>query len=383
MESVMFNPLLQALEKSTAFYYIRTDISGRYTFVNSAFYEQFSHITQNFIGELSTNSVYADDIDKCNNAAYQCILHPDRVQRVNIRKPAEDGSFFWTDWEFSANFDEDGELSGINCVGYDVTSMVQKQEELRKYAGELEEAIRTAEESNGDLVKANSELDTFVYRVSHDLRAPISSMLGLIELSLVEPDCTNIHEYMRLQKHSLEKLDSFIMDILDYSRNARREIAPEEINLEAMIRDICTNFVPTGKNVSLEINIRHEAPLWADRVRLSMILNNLISNAYKFVNHRQEQSQIMINGAVDLASLQLSIADNGIGINQKYQQKVFNMFFRATDHKPGSGLGLYIAKEAVEKMGGIIDIESGLGEGTEITLRIPNLRPATIASKAD
>jgi signal transduction histidine kinase len=372
MDAVLSSSLLNALEKSDAFYYIRTDTQGCYTFANDAFLHKFSHIDDNFIGKFFGNTVYIDDVDKCNQAALFCMTHPGEVRRVSMRKPTQGGDFFWTDWEFSALTDDEGVARELHCIGYDVTTLVEKQKELLAYTDQLQTAIQQSQSQNDNLLKANSELDTFVYRVSHDLRAPISSALGLIELTLNEKDSNTKGHYLNLQQQSLRKLDKFIQDILDYSRNSRRDHEVEQIDLEALVRDTCETYAHNAPLTTLKINILQLKSLFTDKMRLSMILNNLISNAYKYANPRRENPWICIEGQVDKDMLKLSISDNGIGIDPVYLDKIFDMFYRATDLQVGSGLGLYIVKEAVHKLKGDISVQSRKGEGCAFFLELPN-----------
>lgn len=373
MLNALSNTILAALEKSSAFYYIRTDTKGNYTFVNDAFRNKFSYISNKFIGESFVNTVYPDDIDKCNQAAFRCMVRPGEVQQISMRKPALDGDFFWTDWEFCAHTNEAGEPQELHCIGYDVTTLIEKQKELLAITKQLEQANLHSESKNESLIKANHELDTFVYRVSHDLRAPISSSLGLIELTLMEKDEEMKRRYITLQKQSLEKLDRFIVDILDYSRNARRDIDPEEILIEKLIKDICQTYTNGSPHIVLTINVVQTAPYYSDKMRLSIILNNLVSNAFKYANPRSEQACVLIEVQANEDLMKLSITDNGIGIDEIFLPRIFDMFFRATDQQVGSGLGLYIVKEAVEKLEGKIFLESKKGEGSAFFVELPNV----------
>ena len=369
--------ILAVLEKSDAFYYVRTDMEGRYTFVNDAFQKKFSHISKSFIGEHFGRSVYLDDVDKCNQAANYCIAKPGEVRRISMRKPAQDNEFFWTDWEFCAYTNDDGEPEGLHCIGYDVTGLVRKQKEMMMYTEQLEMAKKLSEIKTESLIKANNELDKFVYRISHDLRSPISTSLGLIELSLMESDEKAKSHYMSLQKKSLEDLDRFIIDILDYSLSSRRETRVEEIALENLIGDICLPYLNKSTDVQLEVKVEQNAPMLSDKMRISMIFNNLISNAFKYSYPHKNKSWVKVEVQSNQQWTKLSVSDNGIGIDEKLLPKIFDMFFRANDKQAGSGLGLYVVKEAVLMLGGNIHANSSKGEGTIVVVEIPNLLAQT------
>ena len=255
------------------------------------------------------------------------------------------------------------------------------EDNVQKRTKELNEEIvmrKATEEkmklSNRQLRKANAELDNFVYSVSHDLRAPIASVLGLINLSIKENNIAQIHKYMELIAKSAKQQDSFIKDILDLSRNARLEIAHESIEFNEMISEVFEQFqyYNTEKSVVKEINIQQNNLFHSDKKRLKVILNNLISNAIRYSNGNKPV--IKINIDVDDVTAHIRIEDNGKGIAKEHQKNVFKMFYRATDDNAGSGLGLYIVKETVEKLRGAVTIESEENSGTIVCLEIPNYR---------
>ena len=260
-------------------------------------------------------------------------------------------------------------LVGVSGITLDIHERKLAEEKLRK--------------TNDELSKANSELDRFVYSVSHDLRAPISSLLGLIQLSRMTDKIDEIKEYMSLQEKSIKRLDNFIKDILDYSRNARLEFIPEIISFEEIIENCFEqhSHMPNATSIVKTINIEEKAAFYSDRSRLSIVLNNLLSNSIKYANPRQSQSFIKILVNIQAKEVVVEIEDNGIGIGKDHISKIFNMFYRANDSLAGSGLGLYIVRETVLKLGGDIRVESELGKGTRISFNIPNSF-AEAASKA-
>ena len=253
---------------------------------------------------------------------------------------------------------------------------------VKERTKELNEEIQTrklAEEriklSNMELRKANIELDNFVYSVSHDLRAPIASVLGIVNLAKQEKEINNIYQYLDMIAESADQQDSFIKDILNLSRNARLEVAREDIEFDAMISEIFDQlkFLRGNDNkVTKEIDIDQKLPFQSDKRRLKVVFNNLISNAIRYCNG--SDPHIKIGVTVNDAMAKISIRDNGRGIAEEHLEHVFNMFYRATDDNAGSGLGLYIVKETIDKMRGAVDLKSKEHEGTEVTIEIPNLQ---------
>lgn len=231
-------------------------------------------------------------------------------------------------------------------------------------------------EQNRKLKKLNEELDNFVYRVSHDLRAPNSSILGLIDIILhQEEEPERIKELLFLVQKSLEKQDDFIRDILNYSKNARLALKVEPVDFQKMLDSIFSQllYTYTAEPVNKHIEIKQEALFATDKIRLSMILNNLISNAIKYIKPGATDGRVSVVVEATATEATITIEDSGMGIEEEYKARVFEMFYRGTDQKPGSGLGLYIVKEVVQKLGGELSLQSEAGKGTLVSVRIPNM----------
>jgi signal transduction histidine kinase len=237
-------------------------------------------------------------------------------------------------------------------------------------------AAQALQSQNAELKKINKELDSFVYSVSHNLRAPLMSVLGLLDLAKHENHSHNgsLEQYFSMMETSIHKLDDTVKEILDYSRNARQNITIEQIDLRKLIDDNFDKmqFMPGVQNIERHIEVNEQAPYYSDQYRLSVIMNNLVSNAIKYYDPNKEHSFINIFVHIDPMKATIEFQDNGIGIDEKYIEKVFDMFFRGTEKNKGAGLGLYIVKEAVEKLKGKIDIQSRVGHGTTFVLELPN-----------
>lgn len=240
---------------------------------------------------------------------------------------------------------------------------------------EIEEKTATLEKQNEELIKVNAELDKFVYSVSHDLRAPLASLLGLITLFKNETDPKEIKDNLRLQELCVKKLDFFIHDIIDLSRNSRLDVREHQIDFEVLINEIIDNqrFAEVNQETEKKIEIVQLEEFKSDYQRIYVILNNLITNAFRYSDQRKEKPYIKVYVRVDFDQVDISVEDNGIGIRPEHLGKIFNMFYRGTDLKSGSGLGLYITMETIKKLNGNIEVESVYGEGTIFKVRLPNL----------
>lgn len=262
-------------------------------------------------------------------------------------------------------------------------SKLQKEAILSIERKRNEEVLQ---KSNNELIKSNQELDKFVYSVSHDLRAPLTSMLGLIELSEDGNEDPFIEKNLSLVKASINKLDGFIGDILKYSRNSRLEVMMEEINFKEMLEGIISDHLYMTRYkpiVEIGVEIKNDTVLISDRHRLTVILNNLISNAIRYQNPTSTNPFIKIEIATTTIETIILIKDNGVGIKKEMFSKIFEMFFRVSQSSEGSGLGLYIVKQTIEKLKGIIEIESELGKGTSFTIRLPNTGKLNLETKTE
>jgi signal transduction histidine kinase len=250
----------------------------------------------------------------------------------------------------------------------------ERTKELNDQINTRKEAEEKLQRTNQELSKRNTELDNFVYSVSHDLRAPIASVLGLINLAKKDKDIAMKDIYLEKINASALQQDNFIKEILDQSRNSRLEIRREEIDFEPMIEETFNQLrfaTSTGKSVQRMIKVKQSRPFYSDQWRLKVILNNIISNAIRYRNGKDPV--IKVNVEVDEKLARVAIEDNGKGIGKEHLDKVYKMFYRATDDGAGSGLGLYIVKEAIDKLHGSIRIDSEVGRGTTVMFEVPEI----------
>lgn len=228
-------------------------------------------------------------------------------------------------------------------------------------------------EQNKQLLKTNSELDRFVYSASHDLRAPLSTLMGLINLSESENNADSKTEYLKLMKERVESMDSFIDEIIDYSRNNRSELKIITVNIRNLLEIIIDDlrFIPDSEHVSICWDFNEDIILQSDETRLKMVFTNIISNGVKYRDTKKEESWIKLKGEIADSKVIVTVEDNGVGIEKSLQNQIFDMFFRAHEHCNGSGLGLYIARESMTKLSGTISMVSVEGEGSTFIVSLP------------
>lgn len=231
-------------------------------------------------------------------------------------------------------------------------------------------------QTNEDLQKRNKELDDYVYRISHEVRAPISSILGLFNLLRNHEDHDNLaitQEYLRLIEESITKLDIFIRSVLQYSATKNFEEKIQQVDFKKLINECVHEFFPQEMNdqISIKTEINTTLPFFSDVSLLKTVFRNLLENAIKYAKPN-EQNSISIVVSNDENTSSIIFADKGIGIPSLYQELVFDMFYRGNDEANGSGLGLYIVKMALDKLNGSIYLESSENIGTTFFLEIPN-----------
>ncbi len=314
---------------------------------------------------------------KPSEEAFLLLLHPDDV--LNARSKMENSADTLQDTSFNFRFiRRDGAL----CYGFTkwkyeldknanairIYGIVQDTTERKKDKLKLEQ-------QNKELIKTNAELDRFVYSVSHDLRSPLTSVLGLVSIIEDETREDDTLEHIKMIRHSISRLDEFIKNTLSYSRNNRMELVVEKINVKACIKDIIESLhnMKEADSIKFELKINEKEAFYSDIQRFNTIMENLISNAIKYHKKGIEGRYIKVTAQSNKNNLLLKIEDNGIGIAPVHHLKIFDMFFRLSGKTDGSGIGLYIVKEILNKLQGSIKIESKEGKGTSFDITIKNL----------
>jgi signal transduction histidine kinase len=261
----------------------------------------------------------------------------------------------------------------IAWISYIATSRImQKRKEYLQNL--VQERTQDLQEANEELMIRNTELDRFVYSASHDLSAPLKSILGLIAVARLEQPNEIHSEYLTMMERSVRKLEEFIKDVVSYSRTTRMPVRIEKCSFSEVVKALLLDhqYSPNFQKINFIITDGTGEPMKTDLIRIKIILNNLISNAIKF--HRFNglvDPFIKISLARNLSNYVVVVQDNGNGIEQKHLKHIFEMFYRASEQSQGSGLGLYILKESVAKLNGSVEAHSILDEGTTFVISLP------------
>lgn len=226
------------------------------------------------------------------------------------------------------------------------------------------------EDERSKLNKANKDLDSFLYSTSHDLRAPIASILGLTFVGKMELKEEKAQEFMGLIEQRVKKMNAILSDILSLARAKKLEVKLEQLSFDTVVDETLSEiqFDSKTSQIALVYDRDPDNQLFSDRNQLKIILGNLIGNAIKYHRLRQDRPFIRIGFQRSADKVAIEVEDNGQGIPESSLPRIFEMFFRATEQGEGTGLGLFIVKESLEKIKGTITVSSTFGKGTLFTI---------------
>jgi ligand-binding sensor domain-containing protein/signal transduction histidine kinase len=253
------------------------------------------------------------------------------------------------------------------------TEIEESNSALKKTHKELEsindQLDKRVYERTAKLVNANQQLDRFVYSASHDLSAPLKSILGLINLLKLENHSTALLQHLKFMENSVVKLEVVIDHLTNFSRN-QSPVTNSQFSFSSIVDEVLDDlkYFSNEKNLKIQKCYKETDALTSDFLRIKIILANLISNAIKYRDSSKAENLIRIKFKRNGSASIIEVEDNGIGIPDEYQEKIFDMFFRATTKSEGSGLGLFIVKDIVEKLHGKISITSQPDGTTNFTI---------------
>jgi two-component system, sensor histidine kinase and response regulator len=229
---------------------------------------------------------------------------------------------------------------------------------------------------NKELQSAYDELGKFAYSITHDVRGPLLSVIGALELAKGMNDLTEMRELLTMMAESVTKLDEYIKNTHEYYKLKRGMLQFTEIDFNKLLSDIAALFRITGRNqnISFTSDVIQTDSFFSDEISLKMILNNLLSNAFNYQRKNISEKFVDVRIEVKGNDVEITVKDNGIGIHDDHVNNIFTMFYRATSEENGSGLGLYNVKDAVNRLGGHIEVDSKLNQGTTFKVIIPGNR---------
>lgn len=244
----------------------------------------------------------------------------------------------------------------------------EKNQQLQTYNEKLEQEVeeRTLRLmiTNNQLVSASRELDTFIYRASHDLMGPIVTLKGLSNLALIDKE--NTWQYLDRFKSNIDTMHYRLSQLLQMLSIKDTEVNLKKINLHMIMQNAFNNLNPSEAypNIMIKCNIPTDLSLISDEDMLQLALEHIIRNALQYSKKASMTAWVSIEVVSDEFTICIHIRDNGIGISQETGPRIFDMFYRGTEQSKGAGLGLYVSKKAVERLNGDIAWESGQGQTT-------------------
>jgi signal transduction histidine kinase len=273
--------------------------------------------------------------------------------------------------------ERDFETDEINEIQNLSQSFIRLIKKVRQQVSEIREQSAQLTEQNLELKKVNAELDKFIYSAAHDLKSPLTSLDGLVRLAEREIDSPEHTQYFERMHDSIQRLYAFIRDITDYTRNKRQSLNVEDVDIVTMIENIVESLrhLPNADRINVEISNRTER-LFSDRTRLEIILKNIIGNAFHYMDAAKYYSFLKIQ-IEQRDKIYVVITDNGIGIRRESLPLIFDMFYRAVESSKGTGIGLYLVKEAMKSLGGQITVKSILGQWTRFEIVLPLVEAVT------
>lgn len=236
---------------------------------------------------------------------------------------------------------------------------------------ELEKKVA---ERTHELEVTLGELDTFLYRSSHDIRRPLSTLLGLENIARLQTKDPEIATLFSMVGETARHMDSMLLKLQMAYELAQYNVVYENVPVVEIIRDQVEKFDKRIVNgtIKLEINTKNSIPLISNPKLFTIVIKNLLENAVFF--RKQDigvQLLITVQAIYTETNLQLRVQDNGIGIEEPYVSKIFDQYFKGTQSSKGNGLGLYLVKKALDKLKGSITVDSEFEKGTTFTVFLP------------
>ncbi len=255
----------------------------------------------------------------------------------------------------------------------DKTAKVIESYEVITKMKSLEREAETQKEKADIIERKNIELDSFFYRISHDLKGPITAMMSLGYLAKEDVKDETALKYLTEYSNQAKRVNDILDELMKLTKLVYGSEAKKEIDFEQLIYDCISsyqhlnNFEKIDFSVDIQENIFFEAE-WA---LVNAIIQNLVENGIKYARQDDVKPKIEIIIRSDEESIIITVVDNGIGMSEEEQSKIFRMFFRANRTIEGTGLGLHILNRAVEKLNGKVELKSQIGKGSEFTVALP------------
>ena len=356
------------------------DRAGRFRYVNKALLDLWGIKLEDAVGKNFHELNYPPELADRLQAQIEDVFREKKVVCDETRYVSPAGVEGCYEYIFSPVVGAGGAVELVAGSTRDITERKRLEQRLEKAIADLRgtqlalekqtgELERQVKERTARLQETVSELETFSYSISHDLRGPLRTMRSFAEA--LREDCGAAvgpagEDYIRRIVGASTRLDRIIQDVLVYSRVARTELKLEQVELDGFVRGIVESH-PALHGKQAEITVQGALPaVQASPAALTQCFTNLIGNALKFVE-KGTRPAVRISAEVIDGRAYVSVSDNGIGIPQKAQEAIFNVFYRHEAGYEGTGIGLAIVRKAIERLGGRVTVISEPGRGSTFT----------------
>ena len=344
-----FRRLVQAMHEGVLY----ADNDNKVLYVNDSFCNISGYSYDELIGKIYTDLLIADK-DRILMESKAQLRKEGIGDQYELQLLRKSGEQLWTLVNGIPIADDEGNIIG-SMGTYSVITEIKKTEKRLK-------AI-------------NQELNTFIYKLSHDLRGPVASIKGLANLArteIADPESLN---YIELISRSVHRLDSILTDLLEIVRIKENAIYTEMIDVNILVESILKSISPQEEflKVSCKLDIESGLSFVSDKKILSAIIHNTIDNSIKYRDTTKDKNFLDVVISNFHTGIRIVVEDNGVGIPYHIHEKIFDMFYRGNLESKGTGLGLYIVKNGVDKLGGTIHMESEPDIGTKFVIDIPTI----------
>jgi len=302
--------------------------------------------------QIAEKSDLKNSLFKCHQLLFQCF------KPINTSK-----ALFHLEEYVKLKETENNKYIQNLVDGYEVISQME----------DLEKDAEIEQERASIIEKKNTELDSFFYRVSHDLKGPIASLLGLSDLVDKDIKDPEARHFFKMYDHQIRRLNMIVMELINITELNYRDIKLTPINFYEIV-DNCISayaYLPNYSKINFIIDVESNLYFKSEWYIINTILQNLIENSIKYVDEDKENPEVKIKISKSKNNIHIKVADNGEGIEAAHQSKIFDMFYRASENGSGTGLGLFILKRAIERLKGEVKVQSEINIGSTFEVIIP------------
>lgn len=348
------------------------DPQHRFTYVNDALLKMWGRTFEDSVGKTCLELGYEPWHAAMHDREIDTVVATGRPIRGEVPFTGTNGRRIY-DYIFAPIFGAQGEVEAVAGTTRDITEMVQARETVAERRAELE---RLVGERTARLQQTIAQLEEFSYSVSHDLRSPARAMQAYSEALLQDYGSrldAEARELLERINRSGRRMDRLIQDLLTYTRISRRELPLERVSVAKLVPEIVQQYPELhAERAQIELPTAPIPDVVAHEPSLTQVISNLLTNAVKFVEPGR-RPHVEIGFELADQRVRLWFKDNGIGVPQKHQERLFGMFERV--HKDrgfeGNGIGLAIVRKAVERMNGRVGVMSDGVSGSRFWIELP------------